>query len=176
MRLASTPIIAVLLNCFSVSCYAQKVPTTKAKALDGSEVEFPAPRSRKPLVLVVGFSHKSSDQTEEWDKRLAPLYLTDSNLEYYEVADFQGVPSLVMRMILHGMRREVPANEHSHFVLMDRDEQEWEKLVSFSAPGDAYLIVSDAAGHVEWQTHGAETEAQFKALQAAVQTALRASK
>jgi hypothetical protein len=168
--------VLLLLSCFAVSCYGQQVPVTKAKALDGSNVELPDPASAKPLLLVIGFSHKSSNQTQAWDKRLAPLYLENSSVSYYEVADFQGVPQLVMKMILHGMRREIPTKEHSHFVLLESNEQEWKKMANFSAADEAYLIVAGGDGKVLWQTHGAMTDADVVALQKAISLAVPSQK
>lgn len=158
----------LLASSFAISCYAQQVPATKAKALDGSKIEFPDPKNPKPLLLVIGFSHKSSDQTQAWDKRLAPLYLKSASVSYYEVADFQGVPQFILKMILHGMRREIPTAEHSHFVILDSNEQEWEKLVNFSAADESYLVVAGGDGKVLWQTHGVITDVKFDALQKAI--------
>jgi len=147
---------------------AQQIPATQAKTLDGASVSFPDAASGKPLLIVLGFSHASSEPCKAWNKRLAPLYLGDSRILYYEAADFQGVPSLVMKMILHGMKKEIQANEHPRFVLLQTNEDQWKNLTKFSAPNDPYVLLADPAGHIVWQTHGAVTDDQFAALQAAV--------
>ena len=108
---------------------AQGVPPTQAKTLNGTAVSFPGVDSRKSLLLLIGFSHESSKQCDKWNRRLKPAYWSESRVDYYQVADFQGVPSLVMRMILHGMRREVPKDEQSRFVLLYSNEDKWKKLV-----------------------------------------------
>lgn len=152
---------------------AQQIPSTQAKTIDGSSVSFPDAASGKPLLFVVGFSHQSSGPCQAWDKRLAPLHLNDSRILYYEAADFQGVPSLVLKMILHGMKKEIPANEHSRFVLIQANEDQWKAVSEFSAPNEPYILLADPAGHIVWQTHGAVTDEQFACLQAAIKTQLR---
>jgi hypothetical protein len=159
--------LALCVICVALAA-PQQVPATHARTIAGTEVDLPQAGSARPLILAIGFSHKGGDQVQAWDKRLAPLYLQDSRVDYYQVADFQGVPSLIMKMILHGMRREVPSNEHARFVLLDSHEDEWKSLVNFASADEAYLVVADPSGRVTWQTRGAITDAQLAALQAAV--------
>ncbi len=162
---------AALFVCLPLS-RAQQIPATQAKTIDGSSVSFPDAAGGKPLLFVVGFSHQSSGPVQAWDKRLAPLYLNDPRILYYQAADFQGVPSLVMKMILHGMKKEIPANEHSRFVLIQANEDQWKSIAKFSAPNEPYILLANPAGHVVWQTHGAVSDDQFAALQAAIKTQL----
>lgn len=131
-------------------------------------MSFPGSDSGRPLLLVIGFSHKSEKQCDSWNDRLKPAYIGESRVTYYELADFQGVPSFVMRLILHGMRRKLSKDEYSYFVPFYSNEEEWKKLVSYSAPEEAYLIVADAGGHVLWQTHGALTDPKYSELQAVI--------
>jgi hypothetical protein len=135
-------------------------------------VSFPDAASGKPLLFLVGFSHQSGTPCQAWDKRLSPLYLNDSRILYYQAADFQGVPSFVLKMILHGMKKEIPANEHSRFVLLQENEDQWKNVAKFSAPNEPYILLAEPAGRVVWQTHGAMTDEQFSALQAAIKTLL----
>jgi hypothetical protein len=140
--------------------------------MDGSSVSFPDPASAKPLLFVLGFSHQSSGPCEAWNKRLSPLYLNDSHILYYQAADFQGVPSLMLKMILHGMRKQIPANEHSRFVLLQENEEQWKGAAKFSVANEPYILLTNPAGNIVWQTHGAVTDAEFAALQAAIKAQL----
>ncbi|MFZ0859557.1 MAG: hypothetical protein WB781_10265 [Candidatus Sulfotelmatobacter sp.] len=159
---------AVTFACFAALCRAQQVPVTQAKALDKSVVTFPQSDSRKPLLLLISFSHKGEKECDSWNQRLKPAYLSEPRVAYYELADFQGVPSFVMRMVLHGMRRKVPRDEWPHFVPFFSDEEAWKKLVGYAAPEDAYLVVADASGHVLWQEHAAPTDLKYAELQAVI--------
>lgn len=161
-------LLVYIFLCAGALASAQVVPPTHAKTLKGSVVTFPQTDSPKALLLLVGFSHESSKQCDKWNGRLKASYLNDSHVAYYELADFQGVPSFVMWMILHGMRRAIPEDEQSHFVLLYSDEDKWKKLAGYMAPQDAYLIVADAGGHVLWQTHGEPNDAKYSEMQAAL--------
>lgn len=95
-------------------------------------------------------------------------YETDPRIDYYELTDFQGVPSFVMKMILHGMRRSVKEPERSHFAPLYTNENDWEKLVDYKASNIAYLVLADPGGQVVWQTHGPAGDAKAANLEAAV--------
>ena len=99
------------LSCafLSRSTVSRRTPLNEAMALDGSTLAFPRPQSQKPLLVVVGFSHKSSEDFQAVESAGAFAISDDPRIDYYELADLQGVPSFVRGMILHGMRREVPA-------------------------------------------------------------------
>lgn len=146
---------------------SQSVPQTQEKALDGSVVSFP--NNGKLLLLVIGFTHKSDKQCEGWNQKLKAAYFHNPRVAYYEMADFQGVPSFVMWMISHGLHRKIPKDEQAYFVPFFHHEDEWKKLADYSAPEDAYLIVATADGRVLWQTHGPQTDTKYAELQQAVQ-------
>ena len=158
-----------MVAAFVGTCGAQTVPQTQAEALDNSVVRFPPSEGGKALLLLISFSHKGEKECDNWNQRLKPTYIHHVRVDYYELADFQGVPSFIMHMILHGLRRQVPTDEHPHFVLLYSHEEEWKRLVGYSRPEDAYLVVADSEGRVLWQTHGAVTDAQYYALQAAIE-------
>jgi hypothetical protein len=100
-----------------------------------------------------------------WNERLKPAYMSNSSVSYFELADFRGVPSFVRRFVLHGVRREIPKDEWPHFVPFYTDEEAWKKLVNYSAPEEAYLVVADAGRRVLWQAHGAPSVQIYADLQ-----------
>lgn len=160
--------VLLLLLCSTLAGAAQTVPETQGKALDDSQVIFPRKDDHRPLLIMIGFSHKSSRGFEEWNKKVLSSYLSDPKVIYYEVANLQGVPSFVHGMILHGMRRSVPKPEQAHFVPIFTAEEEWKKIAKFSAPDDPYLLIADAAGKVVWQTHGMPTDGSIAELKATI--------
>lgn len=143
---------------------AQSIPAIKAKALDNSEIALPDPGRRQILILVVGFSKKSGELCQVWGKKISADYRADSRISYFVVPVLQGAPSLVRPMILHGMRKGLPAQELPHFLPLYSNESEWKKLVNFAAPDDAYLIVATPDGHPVWQAHGAYSDAIYAEL------------
>ena len=144
---------------------AQSIPPVKAKALDDSEVVLPKPGGQQFLILVLGFSHKSGETCTPWDKRIAADYGSDSHIAYYQLPVLAGAPSMVRPMILHGMRKDVPAFLHPHFVPIYDHEEDWKKLVNFSGADDAYILVTGPDGQVLWHTHGPLTDAAYAELQ-----------
>jgi len=148
---------------------SQSIPQTQEKALDGSAVNIP--NNGKSLLLVIGFTHKSDKQCDGWNQKLKSAYLHNPRVAYYEMADFQGVPSFVMWMISHGLRRKIPKDEQSYFVPFFHHEDEWKKLTDYSVPEDAYVIVAAADGRILWQTHGPQTDAKYAELQRSIKNA-----
>jgi len=159
--------------CFSIfglasTLVAQSIPPIKAKALDDSEVVLPKPGGEQFLILVLGFSHKSGENCTPWDKRLAADYGSDSHVAYYQLPVLAGAPSLIRPVILRGMRKDVPASLHSHFVPIYDHEEDWKKLVRFSGADDAYVLVTSPDGHILWQTHGLLSDSAYADLQASI--------
>jgi len=154
---------------------AQSIPAIRAKALDNSEIVLPNPGSRQILILVVGFSKKSGELCQVWGKKISADYSADVRISYLVVPVLQSAPSLVRPMIVHGMRKEVPAQELRRFVPLYSNESEWKKLVNFSAPDDAYLIIATPDGHPVWQAHGPYSDAIYADLKKSVATLLEKS-
>lgn len=105
-----------------------------------------------------GFSKKSGEPSRVWGKKISADYNTDARITYFVVPVLQDAPSLVRPMILHGMRKTVPAQELPHFVPLYSNESDWKRIVNFSAPDDAYLIVATPDAHPIWQAHGAYSD------------------
>ena len=147
---------------------AQSIPAIRAKALDNSEIVLPNPGSRQILILVVGFSKKSGELCQVWGKKISADYSADVRISYFVVPVLQSAPSLVRPMIVHGMRKDVPAQELAHFIPIYSNESDWKKVVNFSAPDDAYLIVATPDGHAVWQAHGPFSDSTYADLKKSV--------
>src|SRR5215469_8795908 len=154
---------------------AQSIPAIKAKALDNSEITLPSPGSQQFLILIVGFSQKSGKLCEVWGKQISADYHTDASIAYFILPVLQSAPSLVRPLIVHGMHKGVPAQELRRFVPLYSNESDWKKLVNFSAPDDAYLIIATPDGHPVWQAHGPYSDAIYADLKKSVATLLERS-
>ncbi len=115
--------------------------------------------------------NRSVPQTQEKALDGSAVSFPNNGVAYYEMADFQGVPSIIMWMISHGLHRKIPKDEQAYFVPFFHHEDEWKKLTAYSVPEDAYLIVATADGRVLWQTHGPQTDARYTELRRAIQNA-----
>jgi len=147
---------------------AQQIPHIDVTTLSNGHVVLPASGSRKPIVIVVAFSAKGGDDSGAWNKRFQPVYTKDSRFDYLELADFQGVPSFVMKMILHGMRRSVQEPEKSHLAPFYASEGDWKTLVRANDKNIAYVLVADPSGHIVFQTHGPATDEKAAEVVAAL--------
>ncbi len=164
--------VFLLVLCAAAAASAQSIPEVKAKALDGSEVTLPAPGGQQVLILVVGFSHKSGEPCNAWDKKISVDYHADARVGYFILPVLQSAPSMVRPMILHGMRKDVPPAELAHYLPLYSKEDEWKKLVSMSAPDEPYLIVAAPDGRVVWQSHGMYSDDAYAELKKSVASAL----
>ena len=156
------------LFLLTISSFSQQIPRTEVTTLTGTHVVLPQEAKGKPLLLLLTFSHKGSDDVAAWNKRFKVPYETDPRIAYFELADFQGVPPFVMKMILHGMRRSIHEPERSHFAPFLTQEEDWKKLVNYGDPKITYLILADESGHVVWQTRGPATDEKAADLEAAI--------
>lgn len=164
--------MAILVAVAFVSgATGQFIPPVKAKALDDSEVTLPKPGTDQGLIIVIGFSHKSGLPSGAWFKRITADYASDPHVSFYEMAQLQGAPSFIRPMILRGIRNDVPATLHSRFIPIYDHESEWKAAVNFSAPDDAYVLVTNPDGHIVWHTHGlVSAYAELKAAVAKLST------
>jgi len=159
------------LFCFAASLTsAQSIPAIRAKALDNSEIILPNPGSQQLLILIVGFSQKSGKLCEVWSKRISADYHSDGRIAYYSLPVLQDAPSLVRPLIVYGIRKGLPAEERRRFIPIYSNESDWKKLVNFSTPDDAYIIVAAPDGHPLWQAHGSYSDTVYADLKKSVAT------
>ena len=161
-------IIAVSLIVANPCCGAQQIPALQVTTLDKSQITLPLPGSTKPLLILVAFSRKGGDDTAAWNKHFRANYETDPRIDYIELADLERIPSVVLAMILHGMRRSVQEPERSRLAPLFSQGELWKRLVAEGDPNIAYVVVADPAGHVVWQTKGPASDDKAKALEAAI--------
>jgi hypothetical protein len=159
------PRLVLLLFVTAAQSLGQSIPAFKAKALDNSEINLPSPGSQQFLILIVGFSRKSGKACEVWSKKISADYQDNARISYFSLPVLETAPTLLRPMIVYGMRKGVPVQELHRLVPLYSDESEWKKLVNFSNPDDAYLIVATPNGHVIWQAHGPYSDAIYSDLQ-----------
>ncbi|HEX3985608.1 MAG TPA: hypothetical protein VHX13_03270 [Acidobacteriaceae bacterium] len=153
-------LLALAVALAALPACAQQIPAIDVTTLSNGHVVLPAPNSIKPILIVIAFSAKGGDDSGAWNKRFQPAYTKDSRFDYLELADFQGIPPFIMKMIMHGMRRSVQEPEKSHLAPFYAGEAKWETLVGASNKKIAYALLADPSGHVVYQTHGPATDAK----------------
>lgn len=153
----------VLISVLAVaSAAAAQFPSIEGENLLGHKVQLPQIAGGHAAVFVLGFTHASQTQTKAWSARLDP------SMPSYSVAVLQDVPRLVRGMAVSGIKSGVPEAKRDRFVLVYKGENELKEAAGFSPsqPNDAYLLLVDSAGAVQWQFHGPVTDAAFAQLQA----------
>ena len=165
----------LVLGCIlSVAGFAQSAPTLphiEGTTLNNQKVTLPDADRYRAIVLIFGFSHKSADQTEAWGKRVGADFGSNPNVAYFIIPELEGVPGMVKPMILHGMRREVPAEEKAHFMPIYEHEAELKKIINYGQL-NAYVVVATSDGLVAWQAAGAVTDCSYSAMKQAVTSIL----
>lgn len=161
-------LLALALIFAALPACAQQIPHIDVTTLSDGRVVLPASGSMKPIVIVIAFSAKGGDDSGAWNKRFQPVNTNDSRFDYLELADFQGVPTFIMKMILHGMRRSVQEPEKSHLAPFYAAEGDWKTLVGAADKNVAYVLLTDPSGHIIFQTHGPATDAKAAEVLAAL--------
>jgi hypothetical protein len=168
LRLSFLTLVAASWLACAAPAFAQTIPPVNAKALDDFEVVLPQPGSEQYLILTIGFSHKSGGPNSAWGKRLFADFAFNSQVAVYQFAELQSAPSFIRAVIVRGMRKDVPIAHHGHFIPLFEHADEWKKLVNFSGPDDAYILLTAPDGHVLWQTHGSVNDAAYADLKTAL--------
>jgi hypothetical protein len=155
----------------SVAVHAQvgaTLPRIEGTTLNDQKVVLPDSSRYQAIVLILGFSHKSAEQTDGWGERLAKDYASQPAVGYFEVPVLQSAPGMVRPMILHGMRKGTPVAAQGHVLPVSQHEPELKKVSGYKEPDDAYAMVVNRDGRIMWQGHGAVTDASYAELVRAV--------
>jgi hypothetical protein len=158
-----TALVAVLVAMTGIALpvTGDALPRIEATTLDNQKIVLPDAARFRAIVLVLGFSRKSAEQTQPWSQRLAADYSSHAEVGYFEVPVLEGVPGLIKPIILRGMRKQTPAARQSHSIPIDRHADELKKICGYKEPDDAYILVASADGRVLWQTRGPISDAAY---------------
>jgi hypothetical protein len=156
-------VIAGILALGSIQGLCQEIPKTTGETLNGKPIVLADEVRGHPAVLVAGFSREGGNGSAAWVKSIH----ADASLNgftVYEIAEIAGAPSLIRGMIKSGMRKGVPPDEQSRFVVLTQDEKPWRAYFEVSDDQVPYVILIDGSGKVLWHGHGqaAELEPQLK--------------
>jgi hypothetical protein len=135
--------------------------------LSGKKVILPDDAHGKIALLVIGFSKKSGDATRAWGDRFKQDFGSDSRFAVYPVAELEGASRFIRGMIVRSMRRGTPAADRDRFVTLFEGSETLKRFVAFSADDDAYLLLLDVNGTIQWRGHGIFREQDYPALQVA---------
>jgi len=140
--------------------YAEQFPRVEGENLLGQKMTLPDAAAGHAAVIVIGFTHASQNQTKAWTARL------QHELPTYSIAVLEDAPRLVRGMAVHGMKGGVPEDQRDHFVVLYHNEKELKQAAGFDQPNDAYVLLLDKDGAIQWKFHGPITDATVEELKA----------
>jgi len=154
----TTRALLVLLAGSLFSLHGEQFPRVEGENLLGQKTALPDAAAGRPAVVVIGFTHSSQGQTKAWAARL------QGGLSTYSVAVLEDAPRLVRGMAVHGMKGGVPEEQRDHFVVIYHNEKELKQAAGFDHPDDAYVLLLDKEGAIQWRFHGAVSDAAVEEL------------
>ncbi|SPE24838.1 conserved hypothetical protein [Candidatus Sulfopaludibacter sp. SbA3] len=147
----------ILAFLLALPLCAQQLPPFEGQNLLDKKVRLPDGHA---AVLLIGFTHASQNQTKPWSVKIA------SQLPTWNISVLEDVPRLVRGMVSHSIKSSVPENLRERFLLVYHGEKELKQAAAFSTPDDAYVLVLDKLGSIQWKFHGPVTDAAFERLKA----------
>ena len=160
---AALLLLGLLLFCCDHLC-GQFIPVTRATSLDDITVNLPGDLKGRPAILVLGFSKNSSRQTKPWADAIERDFGSEHKIVFYQLPMLQEVPHLLRGFVLQGMRKPLSTAQRSHFVPIFDNEETWKALIDFAGPDDAYVLLIDGLGRIQWQASGVFRKDKYEGL------------
>lgn len=162
MRLLGS-LIALVITA-QAALPAERFPSLQAESLLGNKLALPDALRGHATVLIIGFSHASQPETKTWGARL------EDDLHPYSIAVLQDVPRLVRGMATSGIKSGVPESRKDRFLLVFHEEKELKAAVGFEMPNDAYVVLLDSNGLIQWKFHGNVSDSTVAELEKRLHT------
>lgn len=157
MSRISRGVAGFLLLAFALG--AAQFPAFDGETLSGQKVTVPMAAAAGPVLLIIGFTHGSNEQTSYWAKKI-PKDLVPT----YSVATLGAAPKLMRRMIVHSIKSSVPKDQQDRFLITYQNDEKMKEAVGFKEPNDAYLALLAPDGTLKWTAHGAFAHTTLKEL------------
>ena len=138
-------------------------PALNGETLTGKKVSLPG-ESQIPILIVIGFSRASQEQTLGWGKCMHQLKAQQLEFSYRPVAELESVPRPFRGFVEKSIGNAVPSELHDNFVLLFEGEKALKQLAHFDRSEEAYVILLDAKAGISWQDHGPCNDARVSAL------------
>ena len=171
--LAVVTFLAALGFSIAMPLCGEQMPQVTGESLSGKQISFPSASAGSVAVVCVGFSHASQSQLKPWAERATSEFGEKSRVLVYSIAVLEDAPRLIRGMAVHGMKIAVPAQQHDYFVVVYQGEGELKRITGFQRPGEAYILLLDPKGKIQWVSHGPVTDAAFQELTDRVHSILR---
>jgi hypothetical protein len=143
-----------------------RLPLLKGQFLSGRDAELPRASSGKVALVAMGFTYKSRLPVEAWGGWCRATLGSRTEVTFFEVPMIGGLATLGRWFIDRGMRSGTPAELHDRVITVYKGTGDWKKRLAYSAEraDDAYLIVLDKDGIVQWLHDGGFDQARAAGL------------
>jgi hypothetical protein len=143
-----------------------RLPVLKGQFLSGRDAELPQASSGKIALVAMGFTYKSRFPVEAWVSWYRATIGSRTDVTFFEVPMIGGLATLGRWFIDRGMRSGTPAELYDHVITVYKNTGGWKKRLAYAAQreDDAYVIVLDRDGVVQWLYHGGFDQARADAL------------
>jgi predicted transcriptional regulator len=160
-RLALIALIVARVACAQTLQPGSALPQIKGTSLENQEITLPDAAAGKVTFLIITFSKAAGERSQGWSDRFFKDYPQDDKVTSYAIAMLEDVPSLLRGMVRGGIKRSAPASMRRRFLTVVNGEAEWKRYVGMQDDKDAYLILLDNKGRVQWAHHGQFEQAVY---------------
>jgi len=143
------------------------LPLLEGNFLSGKKARLPENARGKVALLALGFTYESRHAVEQWCERFAGEFGKTADITFYEIPVIGGVGRLARWFIDGGMRRGTPEERHENVITVYGGADSWKQRVSYKEPRNAYLILLDRQGVIQWLHAGPFEDTIFADLVAA---------
>jgi len=155
--------LVALSFALAMSLCSEQLPRITGETLSGRQVSLPSVSAGSAAIVCIGFSHASQSQLKSWADRTSEAFGQNGRVHVYLVAVLEDA-RLVRGMAVHGMRSRVPAQQQDHFVVVYEGERELKRIAGFRRSEDAYILLLDPRGEIQWVNHGPASDAALQEL------------
>jgi hypothetical protein len=131
-------------------------PVLSGQFLTGRDAALPQESSGSTRLVAMGFTYKSRFPVEAWAEWYSTAIGRREDITLFEVPMISGLATFGQWFIDRGMRNGTPTELHENVITVYSGANEWKTALAYG-PGredDAYLIVIDGGGIVQWFHHG----------------------
>jgi hypothetical protein len=141
-------LVGLLLLCVSaLAIEAQTLPPIHGVAVDGREITLPDAAKGRVAVLIIGFTRGSSVPVARWASRFNTDFSPGERPLILRLPFLEEVPKMFRGLAKSGVEKSA-GQDRGEVVPIFESEATYKKLVHYSMPDDAYILVLDRAGAI----------------------------
>jgi hypothetical protein len=134
----------------------EPLPPLEGEYLTEKSAMLPAAGSGKTTLILMGFTYASRVPVEAWGQWFRDTIGVGPDRTFFEVPMMGGMAKMGRWFIDRGMRKGTPPALHENVITVYANTGDWKKRLAVSSLNDkdAFLIVLDRDGRVQWLHHG----------------------